>query len=129
MKSFCRLAVASLLLVTGVANSFAERRWIEVRTAHFSVVSDVGEKRTSEIARRCEQLRAAFSILMNRATTNDPAPLLIFALNGEKEVAELAGEKNRNSTHAGLFLSRADRNFILIDASDDPWAPALHEYV
>ena len=128
MKSFCRLTAVSLLLTTGVAHPFAERRWIEVRTAHFSVVSDVGEKRASDIARRCEQLRAAFSTLMNRATTNDPAPLLIFAVNGERELAELAGEKNRNSTHAGLFVSGADENFVLIDASDDPWVPAFHEY-
>ena len=128
MRPISRLAAVFLLLVAGVAHSFAEKPWIEVRTTHFSVVSDVGEKRASEIARRCEQLRAAFSILMNRATTNDPAPLLIFAVNGEKEVAELAGEKIRNSTHAGLFVSRADKNFVLIDASDDPWAATFHEY-
>ena len=106
MKSFCRLAAVFSLLATGVAHSFAEKGWIEVRTAHFSVVSDVGEKRGSEIARRCEQLRAAFSILMKRATTNDPAPLLIVAVNGEKEVAELAGEKNRRSVGPGRMLNR-----------------------
>ena len=129
MKSFLRLGLTCLLSVAGITRcAFAEKHWVEVRTAHFSVISDVGEKRASEMARRCEQLRAAFSTLIDHATTNDPAPLLIFALNGEKEVGELGGFADGKSRHAGLFLARSDQSFILIDASDDPWRAALHEY-
>lgn len=129
MKSLLRSVAAFLLLSSALTPpSFAEKHWIEVRTAHFSVVSDVGEKRASEIAHRCEQVRAVFSILMDRPATNDPAPLAIFALDGNKEVAELGGSADRKSRHAGLFLARADENFILIDASGNPWPAIFHEY-
>jgi tetratricopeptide (TPR) repeat protein len=130
MKSLRAVTVLVFLLVNaGAARlAVAEKTWIEVRSANFTVVSGVGERRGIEIAQRCEQLRAAFSILMDRATTNDPAPLLIFALNGEKEVGDLTGVADRNSKHSGLFLARADESFILIDASSDPWPAAIHEY-
>ncbi len=77
---------------------------------------------------RCEQMRAAFGLLMNRATTHDPAPLLIFAVNGQKEADELGGERNQKSKHTGLFLSGPDQSFMLVDASGDSWHPVFHEY-
>lgn len=129
MRLLSRLAALCLLSATGLVHAaFAEKRWVEVHTAHFSVISDIGKKRASELAGRCEELRAAFSSLMERATTNDPAPLVIFALNGENEVGELSGSADRKSKHAGFFLSRADENFILIDAAGNPWPAAFHEY-
>jgi len=121
--------ITALVLVLYVTRfAAAEKNWFEIHSANFTVISHVGEKRGIEIAQHCEQLRAEFSILMDRTSTNDPAPLLIFALNGEKEVGELTGADDRNSKHAGLFLARADESFILIDASTDPWAAAFHEY-
>jgi hypothetical protein len=118
--------ISALVLVLYVTRfAAAEKIWFEIRSTNFTVISHVGEKRAIEIARRCEQLRAAFSTVMNRASTNDPAPLLIFALNSEREVGELTGTSDRSSRHAGLFLARADESFILIDASTDPWPRCL----
>jgi tetratricopeptide (TPR) repeat protein len=91
------------------------------------VVTDVGEKRGIAIARGCEQMRSAFLQLMNRASADDPAPLLIFAVDGEKEVDGLAGVGPK-SRHRGLFMPAADESFILIDASGDPAPIAFHEY-
>jgi tetratricopeptide (TPR) repeat protein len=129
MKSFRGFASLLLLMVGSCAPfSAAERAWFQVRTAHFSVVTDAGEKRGVEIARRCERMRAAFSLLLNRANISDPAPLLIFVLNGEKEVDELGDTWASKSRHMGLFLPGAGQSFILIDASGDPWHAAVHEY-
>jgi len=129
MKPFLRF-FSFLLLVFFFLAPFvaAERPWFQVRTAHFSIVTDAGEKRGSEIARRLERMRAAFALLMDRATTNDPAPLLIFALNGQPEVDGMGDVLASRSRHAGLFLPGADQSFILLDASGDPWHAAFHEY-
>lgn len=105
----------------------SDKHWFEIRSAHFRVVTDLGTKRGVEVARRCEQMRSAFALLMNRAKTHDPAPLLIFALDGQKEVDEFAGDANRGK-HAGLFLPGTDESFILLDASGDPWHAVYHEY-
>lgn len=41
-----------------VASAFAgEPAWVEVRSPHFSVVTDAGEKRRREVALRFEQMR------------------------------------------------------------------------
>jgi tetratricopeptide (TPR) repeat protein len=130
MKSCFAVRIAFLLLTTVFCTRIvvAEKTWFQVRTDHFSVVTDVGEKRGLEIARRCEQMRAAFSTLMHNASANDPSPLLIFALNGENEVDQL-GTVALKSKHAGLFLPGVEQSFILIDASGDLWWRAtLHEY-
>jgi hypothetical protein len=118
-----------VLVCTGaVIAQSSERRWVQVRTGHFTVVTDLGEKRGIEVARRCEQMRATFALVMNRATTHDPAPLTIFALDGQKEVEELHGDSKQHSKHSGLFLPSSDERFILADASGDPWRVLFHEY-
>ena len=121
--------ICILLLVSRCAlpAHSSDKHWFEIRSTHFRVVTDLTTKRGVEVARRCEQMRAAFALLMNRAKTHDPAPLLIFALDGQKEVDEFAGDSDRGK-HAGLFLPGTDQIFILVDASGDPWHAVYHEY-
>lgn len=102
--------------------------WVEVRSAHFRVITDVGEKRGIEVARHCEQMRAAFSILMPKANVDDPAPLLIFALRGEQEVDQLTTTQKRAARHAGVFIPGSDENLIVLDATGNPWHTLFHEY-
>jgi len=123
-----RLICISLLVSTyALPAHSSDKHWFEIRSAHFRVVTDLNAKRGTEVAQRCEQMRAAFALLMNHAKTHDPAPLLIFALDGQKEVDEFAGDTNRGK-HAGLFLPGTDETFILLDASGDPWHAVYHEY-
>ena len=45
-----------------------EPKWIEVHSAHFSVITDGGEKRGREVALRMEQLRAVFGELIGKTS-------------------------------------------------------------
>lgn len=130
MKSSRALSITFFVfaIVCAAKYASAEKAWLQVRSEHFAVITDVGEKRGLEIAQRCEQMGAAFSVLMNRATTPDPAPLVIFAVSGQKQVDDLLNGGHGKSRHAGVFLSGSDENFILLDASEDPWPIAFHEY-
>lgn len=117
------------LLAALASQCFASKRnWLELRSSHFRVVTDAGEKRGSEVIQHCEQMRAAFSVLMPQASVNDPAPLLILALNSEQEVDELTPTQGRNVRHAGIFVPGADASFIVLDASGNPWRTVIHEY-
>jgi Protein of unknown function (DUF1570) len=122
------LGVSLVLTLYTARVAFAEKNWQQVRTQRFSVITDIGEKRALEIANRCEQMRAAFTLLMDHASSSDPAPLLIFALNGQNEVDEMLSGRGAKSRHAGIFVSGADQNFILIDASQGSLPTSLHEY-
>src|SRR5690242_955040 len=127
MRPFNLISILLLASTCALPLHSSDKHWFEIRTAHFRVVTDLSSKRGVEVARRCEQMRAAFALLMNRAKTHDPAPLLIFALDGQKEVDDFAGDTNRGK-HAGLFLPGTDQIFILVDASGDPWHAVYHEY-
>src|ERR1700730_5124067 len=81
----------SLLLITFVSYSYAgEAEWIEVRSPHFSVVTDAGEKRGRETALKFEQMRAVFGALLTKAKVNLPVPLQIVAFRNTKEFRQFA---------------------------------------
>jgi len=105
-------------------------QWVEVRSPHFSVVTDAGEKRGREVAMRFEQMRAVFSTLMTRANVNIPVPLQIVAFRNTKEFKQFAPLWHGKPTQlAGLFQVGEDRSFIMLDMSvENPWQVVFHEY-
>jgi hypothetical protein len=103
----------------------------EVKSPHFSVVSDAGEKRGREVALRFEQMRAVFGSLMtNGAKVNLPVPLQIVAFRNTKELRQVAPLwKGKPTQLAGLFQAGQDRGFIMLDVSvESPWQVVFHEY-
>lgn len=127
-----RFHLAGILAVVLVCHGFGscanKRTWLRIRSDHFTVITDAGEKRGLEVATHCEEMRAAFSVLMNRASTHDPSPLLILALNGQKEIDELGSSPASRLQHAGIFLPGAGESFILVEASGDLAHTVFHEY-
>jgi Protein of unknown function (DUF1570) len=119
--------LGGILVCAVVPAGAKEKTWVQVRSSHCTVVTDLGEERGIEAALHCEQMRAAFHLLMNKAKTDDATPLLIFALDGEKEVDRLLGRPK--AKHTGLFLPGRGKNFILVDASADPRHAVYHEYI
>lgn len=130
MPLFRWLLLSPAVLLLALASPYAraaDHVWQDIRSSHFRVITDAGESRGIEVVRHCEQMRAAFSILMPQARVDDPAPLLILALHGEQEVDEVTAAQ-RNSRHAGVFIPGNDANFIVFDATGNPWHTLFHEY-
>lgn len=107
-----------------------EPQWVEIRSPHFSVVTDAGEKRGREAAARFEQMRAVFGALMVNAKVNTPIPLQIVAFRNSKELRQFAPIWQGKATQVGgLFVGGSDRCFILLDMSlENPWQAVFHEY-
>jgi tetratricopeptide (TPR) repeat protein len=107
-----------------------ESEWVEVKSPHFSVVTDAGEKRGREAAMRFEQMRSVFGALITKANVNLPVPLQIVAFRNTKEMRQVAPLfKGKPTQVAGLFQSGSDRSFIMLDLSvENPWAVVFHEY-
>ena len=114
-----------LLVALGLTVSAfgGEPEWVEVRSPHFSVVTDAGEKRGREAALRFEQMRAVFGALLVKAKVNLPIPLQIIAFRNTKEMRQFAPLYNGKPTQvAGLFQGNTDRCFILLDMSvEETW--------
>jgi tetratricopeptide (TPR) repeat protein len=134
MKSHLRRFVFALCLAIALSAvqplAAAEPQWIEIRSPHFSVVTDAGEKHGREVAMRFEQMRAVFSALLVKADVNSPTPLQIVAFKNGKELRQYAPLwKGKPIELAGLFQSGGDRTFIMLDMSvENPWTVVFHEY-
>jgi len=126
-----RLGWVWAMLLAVVGSGWAgDAQWVEIKSPHFSVVTDAGEKRGREVAVRFEQMRAVFGTLLVKTNVNLPVPLQIVAFRNTKEMRQFAPLFRGKPTEvAGLFEYSDDRSFILLDMSTvDPWQTVFHEY-
>lgn len=120
------ISIAILLTATQV---YAQA-WTEVRSPHFSVVTDAGEKRGREVALRFEQMRYVFGQLFFKDKVSTPAPLQIIGFRNQREFRQFSPLWNGKPIRVdGLYQGGLDRNFILLDLSaEDPYRIVFHEY-
>ncbi len=117
---FCTLFVSSL-----VPSCYADApQWVEVKSPHFSVMTDAGDKRGREVAMRFEQMRSVFGALMTKTKVNLSVPLQIVAFRNSKEFRDFVPLWHGKPGHfAGLFQPGEDRSFIMLDLSlENPWS-------
>ncbi len=122
-------AVVLSLLVAGCSlqTAFAkdEPKWIEVHTAHFSVVTDAGDKRGREVALRMEQMRSVFGQLLLRDKLKMPVPITVIALKSDKQYGLVAPAKQ--SMASGFYVPGLDRIYIVLNLFEaDPWRAVAH---
>lgn len=108
----------------------AAPEWVEVKSPHFTVVTDTGEKRGRDVALRFEQMRAVFGELLKKAKVNQPIPMEVIAFRNGKELRQFAPLWHGKPIQlAGLFQGGSDRSFILLDMSvEEPYQVVFHEY-
>ena len=121
--------VALSLLMTGCFSRLAlakdEPKWIEVHTAHFSVLTDAGDKRGREVALRMEQMRAVFGQLLLKDKLKMPVPITVIALKSDKQYGMVAPAKQ--STAGGFYVPGSDRVYIVLNLFEaDPWRAVAH---
>lgn len=116
------LCLCAVPLLTTYASA-GDAAWVEVKSPHFSVYSDAGEKRAREVATRFEQMRVVFGELMTNAKVNTPIPLQIVAFRNNRELKQVAPLWHGKPIDvAGLFVPGNDRCFILLDlGTENPW--------
>ena len=129
-RYFLPLFVLLALYLGSVPLASAEPPWIEIKSPHFSVITDAGEKRGRDVAIRFEQMRAVFGTLMTKANVNIPIPLQIVAFRNSKELRQVVPLWHGKPIQvAGLFQAGQDRSFIMLDMSvENPWTVVFHEY-
>ncbi len=124
------LVVLWLLALSCLPARAAEAQWVEVRSPHFTVLTDAGEKQGREVALRFEQMRNAYGIVFQRARINMPVPLVVVAFRSGKEMKPvLPLWKGKPVEDAGYYQPGPDRDYIALDLSaEDVWHVVFHEY-
>jgi len=130
MKPWFAIGIVALnLLIAGCLSqlTFAkdEPKWIEVHSAHFSVLTDAGDKRGREVALRIEQMRAVFGQLLLKDKLKMSVPITVIALKSDKQYGLIAPAKQ--SMAAGFYVPGSDRVYIVLNLSGvDPWRAVAH---
>ena len=102
-----------------------EPKWIEVHTAHFSVLTDAGDKRGREVALRMEQMRAVFGQLLLKDKLKMPVPITVIAFKSDKQYGLVAPAKQGMA--GGFYVPGLDRIYIVLNLFEaDPWRAVAH---
>ncbi len=118
-------SVVLTLVAPQLAFAKDEPKWIEVHTAHFSVLTEAGEKRGREVALRMEQMRAVFGQLLLKDKLKMPVPITVIALKSDKQYGMAAPGKQ--STAGGFYVPGSDRVYIVLNLFEaDPWRAVAH---
>jgi len=125
----CIGAIISTLLIAGCLSdpAFAkdEPKWIELHTAHFSVITDAGEKRGREVAVRMEQMRAVFGQMILKEKLNMSVPITVIALKSDKQYGLIAPVKQ--NTAGGFYVPGWDRIYIVLNLFEpNSWHAVAH---
>ena len=127
------LYLASLVLVfcaRSRAGNTPPSPWLEVRSAHFIVVTDAGDKKGREIALRFEQMRSVFAILLSKQKLNQSVPLTILAFKSDKSYYQLSPLRQGQPINApGFLIPGEDQDFIALNLFEsDPWRAVAHDF-
>jgi tetratricopeptide (TPR) repeat protein len=108
--------------------------WVEVRSPHFSVVSNSSEKQARRVADQFERMRSVFRTLFPKIQIDTLGSITVLAIKDEKAFRELEPAEYLAKGQlklGGLFLRGADKNYVLLrlDAEGEhPYAVVYHEY-
>ncbi len=124
--------VFALICATSQVSISAEKEanpWLEIHSAHFTVITDAGDKKGREVALRFEQMRAVFSSILTKDHLNQPVPLTILAFKNDDSYYKLAPLHNGQPIEApGFFLRGEDQNFIALNLMEaESWRAVAHD--
>ncbi|MBO0911929.1 MAG: tetratricopeptide repeat protein [Acidobacteria bacterium] len=134
-----RLAAWAVLLFSTAISAHASdptQNWVEVRSPHFRVVTNAGEREGRRVAAQFEQMRRLFEKAFRNVRVDFGKPTIIFALKNENSLKMFMPGYglNKNATHlAGMYHPTPDMNFAMIrtDATGsgvNPYHALYHEY-
>ena len=120
----------SALTLSVIPTSAAEPPWLAIRSSHFTVITDAGEKKGREVAFRFEQMRAVFSNLLTKDHLNQPVPLSILAFKNDRSYYQLAPLRQGQPIGVpGFFLPGEDQDFIVLNLFEaEPWRAVAHDF-
>ncbi len=111
---------------------FASEQWSEVKSPHFTVVTDAGEKRGRDVALRFEQMRQVFGTLVLHGEVKTSRPIQILAFKNTKGIRSVSPMfKGKPVELAGLYQKGQSEDYIALDLStegDYKWHTVFHEY-
>ena len=130
-----RIVLLLLLFAAALAPARDKpENWLEVRSQHFTVVTNANEKSGRRIADQFERMRSVFHFAFPQMSIDASSPIIVLAVKDEKDFRVLEPQiylAKGQLRLGGLFLRAPDKNYVLmrVDAEGEhPYAVVYHEY-
>jgi tetratricopeptide (TPR) repeat protein len=132
----CIVLALLALLFASLSRAEHHETWVEVRSPHFTVLSNAGEHEGRLTAQQFEEIRAMFEQRYPKLRVDWGKPTVIFALKNEDSLKLfLPGYgKDQNAMRlSGLYRLAYDRNYALVrtdvrGTGPFPYHALYHEY-
>jgi tetratricopeptide (TPR) repeat protein len=129
-------AIAATLVLTAAASSPAT--WVEVKSTHFTVITNGGEGAGRRAAWQFEQIRGGLSRLWPWARIGAGRPFLVFAVKDEATLKTLGPQfwEGKRFRPVSFWATGRDRDFVALrtdvrepdDVSANPYQTAYWSY-
>ena len=130
-----RIALLLFLVAAALASARDNaENWLEVRSQHFTVVTNANEKTGRRIADQFERMRSVFHVMFPHLSIETGSPIIVLAIRDEKDFRALEPQvylAKGQLKLGGLFLRAPDKNYVLmrVDAEGEhPYSVVYHEY-
>lgn len=134
--AFCLALLSATILSFNVkldSPAAAKETWTGVKSNHFFLTGNAGEKDIRKVAAKLEQFREVFSRIFPRANLNSPVPIKVIVFKDRKSYLPfMPVYQGKVSEVAGYFQSGPDVNYITLTAElgqESPFSTIFHEYV
>jgi len=135
-----RVVAIVIALIAFQTRVVAERSWVEVKSPHFTIVSNESERSARTVAWQFEQMREVLHSLWAWARVDTAKPIFVLAVGDEASMRALAPqywEQKGGVRPASVFVEAADRYIIALRSdlrADDreglnPYITAYWSYV
>lgn len=133
-------AITACTLLTVAPAEAADDPWIEVRSEHFTVVSNAGENKARNVAWQFEQIRGAIASFWPWARVDLDRPIVVLAAKDLNTMALLlpgvVDTKDRETVTVSMFVTTPDRYTIALRADvlnedregENPYTSAYRAY-
>jgi tetratricopeptide (TPR) repeat protein len=130
LGSLAMCIIAFCFFMCPFVHAGAEPPWLEVHSAHFTVITDAGDRKGREVALRFEQMRSVFALVLTKERLNQSVPLTILAFRNDKSYYQLAPlHQGQPIGVPGFFLPGEDQDFIVLNLSEEePWRAVAHDF-
>ena len=118
MRTARTVGTGTLLLVALLAAPapLAAQTWREVKTEHFTMVSDASEGRARRIVWQFEQMRRALQDGFPWMQVDADRPVMVIAVKDENSMRAIAPQfwEQRGARPGSVFVGGADRHYIML---------------
>jgi tetratricopeptide (TPR) repeat protein len=108
--------------------------WVEVRSPHFVVASNAGEKQARHVAQQFEEIRGTFQTAFPKLRLDLGKPIIILAAKNENSLKVLLPGywEQKGSVHpAGMYIPSEEKHYVALrldTEGENPFHVLYHEY-